>query len=707
MPERTKLKIALLWHMHQPFYLNPGSNRFMMPWVRLHGLKDYLDMPVLAARYNIKATFNLVPSLLDQIEMYCNGYTDRHLELSKIPARGLSPEDKKEILQSFFSANFSTMIEPYSRYRQLYRKKESCGSDIRLATEIFSTSEWRDLQVWSNLTWIDPAFRDENPVKELFRKGRDFSEDEKDLLLDYQIRLLKRIIPTYQQLYREKKIDISFSPYYHPILPLLIDTDVAREAITDIALPKKRFNHPDDALWHIQKSIDKFRALFKHNLSGMWPSEGAISEDAFKLIAGANIRWIATDEEILHYSLIKAGLEASKFSPHFSYALDGAPTTRLFFRNHDLSDKIGFVYSGWEPDRAVNDFIRNLKNIRESHENDLRDCIVPIILDGENAWEYFQDDGTAFLAGLYGALSDDDLIEVVSLSDAAESLKPKRLPSLFAGSWINHNFRIWIGHREDNQAWDVLSQTRNTLVNYERNNPDADPDIVAEAWEQVYVAEGSDWCWWYGDEHVSESNEQFDRLYRAHLSAVYNKLGVKPPAALLIPIHRGKLETLLSLPESLITPKLDGLLTHYYEWSGAGHYDCLKAGKAMHRADTIIRSIYFAFDHKSLYIRLDFGKDFDLVAGSKRQIVIDFKEIGSKAIQLGEAAHKDVGDFSFSFKQLLEVEIDRKALTNTGSGKVEFSVLLYSGNELMEKWPVDEPISFELPERDKEIFWHV
>lgn len=703
--EKKKLKIAILWHMHQPFYLNPDTERFMMPWVRLHGLKDYLDMPLLAEKYGIKATFNLVPSLLDQIEMYARGYTDRHMELSRLPARELNSAEKKEILRTFFSAQHATMIEPHARYHQLYRKKEGCGNDLNLAAEIFSASEWRDLQVWSNLVWIDPMFRDEYPVNHLMRKGRDYTEEDKSRLLDYEIELLKKIIPTYQRLLAENKIDVSFTPYYHPILPLLIDTDTARQAIAEIELPRIRFSHPEDARWQIEKSCEKYRALFGREMTGMWPSEGSVSEAAVKIINECGIKWIATDEEILQHS--KVMTPSMKASPYFTYEYVGAPGTRIFFRDHGLSDKIGFVYSGWDAERAVLDFIQNLKLIRDQQKEQLDNVIIPIILDGENAWEYYPGDGYKFLSRLYEELAACDDIEVVSMSDAADSLKSKPLESLFAGSWINHNFRIWIGHGEDNRAWDLVSEARRVLVEYQKTAPQTDADKIARAWRQIYIAEGSDWCWWFGDDHLGAQNADFDLLFRAHLTAVYKTLGLEVPVSLMQPIHRGELESFICLPESLITPRLDGLLTHYYEWSGAGSYDCLKAGGAMHRVDVYIKGIYFAFDHDSFYIRLDFDDDFDLVGINKCQIVIDFKDIGHRKIELEETPLRDMGDFAFSFKRVLEIKFNRKSLTGSGSGKIQFFVALYSGGELIEKWPFDEPISLELPERDKEIFWQV
>jgi alpha-amylase/alpha-mannosidase (GH57 family) len=708
MSESPKLKVALLWHMHQPFYLIPGARRFMMPWVRFHGLKDYLDMPLLASQFpKIKVTFNLVPSLLEQLQLYCEGYTDRHLELSRIPSRMLSPDDKMEILTSFFSAHVPTMIEPYARYRQLYRKKESCGTDLRLGVDLFSTSDWRDLQVWSNLTWIDPSFRSESPIRELFEKGRDFSEEDKVALLDFQLGLLKRIIPTYQKLRAEGKIDISFTPYYHPILPLLIDSDCAREAMPNIILPKKRFAYPEDARWHIDKAIEQHKILFEDNLSGMWPSEGSLSVETLKIMAEAGIKWTATDEDILHGAVARDGLDPRRYSPHAIYTLSGATDLKIFFRDRGLSDKIGFVYSSWETERAVADFMGNLRKIREFLGNGAGKAIVPIILDGENAWEYYKNDGADFLKKLYMALSEERDIEVVSFTEAAARMEATTLNSFIAGSWINRNFRVWIGHEEDNTAWEILHSARQALVDFQKSNPTADSARLEKAWRQLYIAEGSDWCWWYGDDHIGEHNDQFDILFRAHVAAIYEVLGINPPGNLLKPIHRAKAESLITLPEALISPKLDGMLTHYYEWSGAGFYDCGRAGGAMHRVDRIINGIYFAFDRDNFYIRVDFSRKINLLDSKKCRIIISFKDLEPKEIVLEKRRLVDKDGYRYIYGDLLEIEFGRKKLLPSGSGRLEFFVMLYLGEQLMEKWPVDDPIVIDIPEKEREIFWQV
>ncbi len=708
MSENKKLKVAFLWHMHQPYYFNSETDRFEMPWVRFHALKDYLDMPLMAAeKAGLRITFNLVPSLLDQLDLYCQGKVDRHLELSRIPARELTFEQKREIIATFFSAHFPRMIEPYTRYRQLYRKKESCGEDLNLAVEIFSSAEWRDLQVWSNLAWVDPMFRQQPPIKGIFEKGRDYTEDDKNALLEFEIDLLKKIVPTYKRLQDEGRIEVSFTPYYHPILPLLIDTDAAREALPDIALPRQRFAFPEDARWHVDAAIKKYQEIFGRSPAGMWPSEGSLSESTVRLLAEAGIKWAASDQDLLASSARKSGLDPRQFAPHTIYALEGVPGLKLLFRDKGLSDRIGFVYSGWDPTRAANDFIEALNNIRTLLKNNLDNAVVPVILDGENAWEYYPDDGILFLRKLYEALGESETLETVFFSDAADKVPSTVLPRLLAGSWINHNFRIWIGHQEDNAAWDLLSVARKTLAEYQKNNPQADGQRLARAWRHLHAAEGSDWCWWYGDDHISAFNREFDELYRNHLRFVYTTLELPPPPEISRAIHQGRTESFIIKPEALVTPIIDGRLTHYYEWSGAGVYDCSRAGSAMHRAERKLDNIHFAYDYEAVYIRLDFIRGFNLTGLKEAKISLEFVEAANFEIPLGAEGAGQGSGYEYYYRNILETKIMRNALLKSGHGALKMFVKLNSGNKLMEKWPVDDPIVIDIPERARELFWQV
>ncbi|MCK4656889.1 MAG: hypothetical protein KAT85_07635, partial [candidate division Zixibacteria bacterium] len=342
-------------------------------------------------------------------------------------------------------------------------------------------------------------------ISHLFGKKRDFEEEDKEDVIRFQKKILAGIIPAHRDAQDRGQIEVSFSPYFHPILPLLIDTDLAREASPHIQLPGERFLHPEDAHRQIEMSCDMYRHLFGRELTGMWPSEGSVAEPLIPILIEHGIKWIATDDEILHATVnhpesAKRGLnlpeDATYHRPFMLKRREGE--VGIIFRNHTLSDKIGFVYSGWDPERAAKDFVATLHDIRKQLPKDSIDqCVVPVILDGENAWEYYKNDGIDFLKALYKRLSEDDTIETVTVSEVfAGSDKVQELPYLFAGSWINHDFRVWIGHAEDNKAWDLLSAARTALVEFQGGNPDADPVALEKAWKEIYVAEGSDWCWW-------------------------------------------------------------------------------------------------------------------------------------------------------------------------------------------------------------------
>jgi alpha-amylase/alpha-mannosidase (GH57 family) len=707
--QTTPIRVAILWHMHQPDYREPNSNRLSMPWVRLHALKDYLDMPLRAGTFeSLRLTFNLVPSLLDQLEAYTRGAVDRHLELSRLPADSLNPAQKAEILDTFFAGNPVHMINPYPRYRQLYDKAKQGTGAIANQTALFSSSEIRDLQVWSNLSWVDPFFRDEAPVRMLFARERHFTEEDKQALLDWEIRLIGRIVPVYRRLQDDGQIEVSFTPYYHPILPLLCDTNIAREALPSIKLPGKRFAHPEDAQRQIALSAEKYEALFGRPLAGMWPSEGSVSEQAVEIAASLGIRWMATDEEILYQSLTKSGLDRSAHPLHTVYAYRNG--IRMLFRDHALSDRIGFVYAGWEAERAVSDFVEHIHGLRTLLADQLERVVVPIVLDGENAWEYFANDGAEFLTRLYTALTSDPEIKTVTFSEAVSAIEPRPLPSIFAGSWINHSFSIWIGHDEDNTAWDLLSQARTTLAEFERAHPDFDRSRLDAAWNQIYVAEGSDWCWWYGDDHRTLYRDQFDRTYRRHLMAVYEALGLTVPAELERPIFERQVSSFIHPPDQMVTPIIDGRLTHYYEWAGAGHFDCLRAGGAMHRAAQRMQGIFFAYDRDRIYIRLDFIGRGEVESVRDAECVITLEAAEQKRITINagrDGAFGEYANYEYAVADILELAVDRKSLWPQGFGQLGVAAGLYEAGQQVEQWPEDDMIRLLVPEPHAEIVWPI
>ncbi|HEX9135743.1 MAG TPA: glycoside hydrolase family 57 protein, partial [Nitrospirota bacterium] len=477
------LFIAFVWHMHQPYYKDDISGSYILPWVRMHGIKDYYDMPALLTDFpDIHQTFNLVPSLLKQIQDYVeNNATDKFLDLTLKLAADLTYDDKIFLLRNSFLANWDTMIKPYPGYwRLLERRGTSISpSDLQNATRYFSSQDYLDLQVWFNLTWFDPLFKQTDPfLKGLIQKGSGFTENEKVVLVQKQRDVMALIIPEYRQLSEMGRIELTTTPFYHPILPLLYDTDLAKEASPDIHLPESRFAHPEDARAQIDRALMYHEKLFGSRPAGMWPAEGSVAEDILPLLIDAGIKWIGTDEGVLARSLgihIERDFAGVMKKPEVLYmpylAGKGDKSVSVVFRDHTLSDLVGFVYSKWDYKNAVHDLIDRLHRVRKSVANGPH--LVSIILDGENAWEYYQNDGRDFFLYLYERLSGEPGLRCVTVGEYLKEHPARaRIERLHAGSWINANFRIWIGHEEDDRAWDLLSQTRDALTDYASRDGD-------------------------------------------------------------------------------------------------------------------------------------------------------------------------------------------------------------------------------------------
>ncbi|MDD5431515.1 MAG: glycoside hydrolase family 57 protein [Candidatus Omnitrophica bacterium] len=515
------LNLAFIFHMHQPYYKNLLTQETDMPWVRLHGTKDYLDMIQLLSKYPlIKQTINVVPSLIEQVEDYTNRtIKDKFLELSYKHAKDLSFDDKKFILENFFSINKDKVIANHPRYYELYFK------NIRHLE--FSTQDYLDLQVWFNLAWIDPSFRQSFPeLREIVSKGRFFTEEEKHAVLDRQIYILEDIIPTYKKFIESKQAEVTVTPYYHPILPLLFNTNIAKEANLKTILPKVEFSFPQDAREQIDSAVRFFKLRFGENLQGMWPSEEAVSEHILPFMIDAGIKWIVADEAILFKSLHRKKRDTDiLYQPHLLKREDGE--LNIVFRDRCLSDLIGFVYQAWKPVDAVNDFMKHMENISEAFKG--HDILVSIAMDGENAWEYFTNDGHDFLELLYQRLSESKFVKTTTVSEYLKTHKTEHeIKRLAAGSWIYGEFGKWIGNPHKVKAWEYLALARKELQTLIENGTDI-PDL---AWKQMYICEGSDWFWWYGEDPYGG----FDRLFRVHLSNFYKLIGKNIPDYLNNPI---------------------------------------------------------------------------------------------------------------------------------------------------------------------------
>lgn len=668
-----------------------------MPWVRMHGIKDYWDMVRILDDFpKIRQTFNFTPSLLEQIQDYLHdGTTDLAYDLSLKNPESFTEDDKFQALRTFFLANLERMIKRYPRYAELLGKRGKNGDDLSRAIPNFSTQDFRDLQVWWNLSWVGEYSRFDPPFKYYLDKQRNFTEEEKCNLLKSQPGILKRIVPHHLKAADRGQIEISVSPFYHPILPLLCDSNSGREANSSTSLPKNRFRHPEDAIYQVKTGLDYAEKIFNARSKGMWPSEGSISDAALNIMIKNKIAWTATDELNLQKSLLKARKKISGdlIEKYFAYSFGKDKNSiKIFFRDHNLSDLIGFTYSQWSPDDAANDFVSRLLKIRDSiqkrfDESALNYAVVPIILDGENAWEFYQSDGKDFLRTLYYRLSNEPRIQTVLPPDVRVK-RGNTLKHIAPGSWINGDFKIWIGHPEDNKAWDFLSQARDT---FEKLSEKKSASVRSKVHEELMIAEGSDWCWWYGDEHKSPQANQFDVLFRHHLKQVYDLLGIKPPADLNEPIKK-KVEQIYRQPTRMISPKF-GTLDK--EWDCAGFFE--ETSGAMQKTGTFVKRLYFGNDLTNLYLRIDSMQKI-----SDHKIVINFLSdpkftigIGRGSISLSENAPKNLefdGYYRIDETIQLAIKLEDAKLT-----EVALTVSIYdNNNNLIESFPNQESAKFKI-----------
>ena len=700
-------------------YKNPLNGVYELPWVRLHATKDYYDTAAILDEFpQIKSNFNLVPSLLAQLDEYAQGIArDRYMDVTLKPATELSEDERIFLLHNFFMANWETMVYPYPRYLQLLEKRgrQTSGEELMRIQTYFKPQDLRDLQVWFNLSWMDPYWMEnDSMVKALVKKGKLFTEEEKQALIRKQLEICGMIVDKYRQLQERGQIEISTTPFYHPILPLLCDTNNALGSTPLINLPHKRFRHIEDARTQIQKAVDYYTRCFGKPPAGMWPSEGSVAEDVLPLFTEGGINWIATDEEILfrsepHLSTARRHL----YRPYLLHRPGG--TLNILFRDHALSDAIGFVYTKWDYRDAVADFMKRLHTIGDADNDSTEHSLVSVILDGENCWEYYANDGWDFLRLLYQTLSNDPRIETVTINDYLKRFPPvHNIKKLWPGSWINGNYGIWIGHAEDNLAWDYLNDTRAFLTEYIVRHPEKkNMPALKSAWERIYIAEGSDWTWWYGDDHSSGNDEIFDLLFRQNLISIYELLGEKVPDYLYKAI-KGRVRKSPTLePVDFISPVIDGRMTTYFEWKPAGFYQVGHSGGSMHQVETVMKSFYYGFDLENFYFRLDIAVDikskaiddlsFKIVflAPEKREILFsmspggEIREYVLKDEQRQEKLSTAVADKVIE----MAVPIDKFCFPAKYDA-VEFVVLVLKNNLEIERWPYQSSVVIPRPSED-------
>ncbi len=615
--EEGKLYLAIIWHQHQPVYFkDPQTGIYERPWVRVHAAKDYVDMAAILKQYpNIHATFNLTPSLIRQLDDISTGAKDLYWVMAEVPAEELTDEQKQFILERFFDIN-PKVIARFPRYQELAQMR---GED---ALTTWTVEDFRDLQVLFNLAWTDPDWLAEEPLASLVAKGRAFSEEDKQVVFAEHLRLVQQVIPLHAEMQQSGQIEVTMTPFAHPILPLLVDSNLAQVAMPDANLPT-RFVYGQDAVAQVELGVQFYEEHFGMPPRGMWPAEGSVAEQIVTMVANAGIQWIATDEQVLEKSLpgfagfTRDGSDTVQqadvlYRPYAVQGQRGGPVA-IIFRDHLISDKVGFEYSGLPGEVAAADFIARLKNIQARLEAEGAEGphLVTVLLDGENAWEYYDNDGKEFLHTLYQRLSEEEDIVTVTpseylaaLSAAGEELRP--IENLWPGSWVDGTFSTWIGEEEENLAWEYLRQTREALQEAIASGK-LDEATQQQALLTMYIAEGSDWFWWYGADQNSGNDASFDEQFRSYLEQVYTLIGQPVPAFVYVPVIPQAAQSPDRQFADVFTPAIDGVASSG-EWDNAGFYAVEGAGLA---------AFYYGFDQQTLYLRVDRPDGFadDLTLG--------------------------------------------------------------------------------------------
>jgi alpha-amylase/alpha-mannosidase (GH57 family) len=724
-------RVAILWHMHQPFYQDLVTGEHILPWVRLHALKDYWGMVALLREFpSIKMTFNLVPSLLAQVEAFARGEArDRHLELGLKPADGLTEDERAFCLEHFFHAHRLRMIDPHPRYRELAERRGSDGAlSARAQTSRFSVDDLRDLQVLHKLVWMDPFYLEgDDRVRGLLGKGRGFTEEDKATLRGVELELLGRVIPEYANAAARGQVELSTSPFYHPILPLLCDTDVYLRTHPESRMPRERFRHPEDAADQLARAVSFHERLFGQRPQGLWPSEGSVSDAMVPLVAEAGFRWMATDEEILGRSIGRSfGRTADGHveQPEMLYRPyrvgTGERALACGFRDHVLSDLIGFTYASWSAERAAGDFIHRLVEGGRRHEADAagREATIFVILDGENAWEHYDGQGRPFLRALYAGLASHPEIATVTMGEACAGAT-EALPSIHPGSWINGDFYIWVGHPDDHRAWDQLSAARRTLESRGSEVPAAS---FAQAREEMLIAEGSDWFWWYGDDHSSEHDLAFDELFRRHVRNIYRALEQPVPEELFVTnITTTPPVAAIQPPSGFITPVIDGEVTDYFEWVGAGSVGIISAAGSMHEVASRggIATIEFGFDLQNLFVRIDGTLAASELLRTGGEVRLNFVQppglrvdvragaspdadlVGARLMErlpMGDSRMRACMELRAAAREVLEVQVPFAGLGVSAHAPVAFFVTLRREGADVEQHPRHRPVEFDVPD---------
>jgi alpha-amylase/alpha-mannosidase (GH57 family) len=718
-----RAKLLLVWHLHQPNYKSPETGWYLLPWVRFHASSGYLDLlTALAEEHRIKTTVNYTPILLQQLLDYEGSPYGIHMEMALRDAAQLTDDEQEFLLKHFFSASADTQIRSLPRLWELFLKRGSSKpiSDAEMPRRLFRVEDFRDLQVLYNLAWCGFTARKDIVIADLISKGRNYNEEDKVRVLDKQIEFCRRSLALLREGAQNGSFELITSPFYHPIIPLLIDTDVARPGLPQHDLIAPPFRNMNDAALQIEMGLAYLSDNIGVTPNGMWPPEGSVSEDALRLYAQAGAKYVVTDANILKRSLDVSHIGTRHLHP-WAFDTPSGPLS-VFFRDTDLSDALSFRYKDMPATDAVQDFMDRLRSrIREYPGN--KPPTITVVLDGENPWPYFPNFGEEFLHRLFDAIAQEPGLSVESLSQALEDYpdeQTERLPRVFPGSWINANFRIWIGDEEKNRAWELLRDTRNFYSEFLELHPDYAPGTRMEAFMNLMAAEGSDWFWWYGETAHAADEQFFDALFRSYLISVYRLLNQEVPDELNIPVIRKQQLPEQSIPTDLVRPTVDGRVTGYYEWEQAGRIIVDNNFSSMAKSGpSQIAAIYYGFTSSVLHFRIDFIKPAREYS-AEQALVVRFSEpaVSSVTIALRPGfklpffVYRQIDDCNFlrmeehfecAIDDILEFSVPFASLGLPLGEWAYFRLELLSDCKLVEALPPFSAIAIRVPTSEYEM----
>ena len=684
--------LLFLWHFHQPNYRHALTGEYILPWVRLHAAKGYLDLLSILQRYeSARSVVNFSGVLLEQLLAYTQGKaTDKYEFLTAKPAEDLTADEREFVVRYFFSANQKTMITPHLRYRELLAQRQEL---VRLegyakAAKVMDGQDLTDLMMWFNLAWIGFTGGQRTDVLELIKRRQGYSLDDQRQVLAIHRELAGQVLSGYRELQEQRRIELSITPYQHPILPLLYDCEGVGTHNPKDPLPDFKF--PEDAVEHVRRGMQLYQQAFGCAPVGAWPAEGSVSNDTLIGLAGSGLRWAATDQQNLPP-------QPGKPLPHlkpYRWKRDGSEIV-MFFRDTRLADNIGFEYATWQPARAADHLVEMALDMGRRCK--CPEPVITVALDGENPWETYPDGGRLFLSALFERITKQPGLQCRTAGELVNDPSLPEFNQIHAGSWIGGNFNIWSGHAEDKQAWRLLARARHDLVDV----------CQGQVCDHLLSAEGSDWFWWYGDDFTTEEAAQFDELFRSHIIAAYQAAGRPVPDECYTPIISDRHPELVPEVRGLCEVVLDGRVTNFFEWRNAVKLNGLERQSSMARSKASpAETCYYGFSERQLVVRLDLTPEWLAAAkASGGKLVLNLNQQGldqswEVAINKAGLSPQTSGSLHCAVQQVLELALEMEGLPIQRGASAHLWLEIELGNGLAGRVPGNGPFLIRIIEED-------